>query len=183
MSEPKIRFLSTRNLKHEDDGTPYFEKVTEFSHFEFIDRKWIVDKEKTTVEKFTPEQVGLFKSKTVLVAFPRENFNRETLKTVRGFFIQEIHVSVDSGKAFKNIWLNFVNGRLFKQYLDRGKYEGATCQISLTGAEDCINLRKGKAVRITEEKLKAMLKSGEISKNSVFEDENLSERIVYRARK
>lgn len=183
MSEQKPRFLSCQNLKHEEDGTPYFEKITEFSHYDFFAYKWIKDPEKTTIEKFTPEQVGLFKSKTVLVAFQRENVNTETLKTMRAWFTVEITVSVDSGKAFKNVWLNFVNGRLFKQYLDAGKYEGATCQISLTGEEDCINLRKGKAVRTTDDKLKAMLKSGEISKHLIFEDENLSNRTIYRARK
>jgi hypothetical protein len=181
--EERIRKRSERNLKNEEDGTPYFEKVIFTEHFDFFDRKWKEDMEKRTVEKLTPEQIGLFKSKTVLVSFDRENVNTETLKTMRAHFLMELHVSVDAGKENKYLWLNFVNGRLFKQYLNAGKYAGFTCEISLSGSESCLNIRKGKVVRTTDARLAELLKSGEISEHLIFEDENLSSRTIYRARK
>ena len=164
-----------RTLEHKFDGTPYFKLVTTIQEFDMFERKWKVRKDLETIQELAPSEIGLFREKEILVAFPRTAVDTRTLKTLSAWFVQKLKVSVDQGKAHRNIWLSLTNGKIFIQHLGfNGKYSGLTCQANLNNTEPALIIQRiGKPRRISSERLDSMLRAKEIS--MTFADEKLGE--------
>jgi hypothetical protein len=166
MSEkPRQKFFTSRTLEHRFDGSPYFKTVTFVEEFDTLERIWIKRRDLDVTIEQTPSEIGLFKEKEILVAFPRTATDMRTLKTLSAWFVQKLKVSVDQGKAFRHVWLSLTNGKIFVQWLGfNGRYSGLTTQANLDGTESCLVVQKvGKPRRISRERLDAMVRAQEIS--------------------
>lgn len=167
MSEqkPRLKTSSSRTLQHRIDGSPYFKTVTETQEFDTFERRWVRRRNLDVAIEQTPAEIGLFREKDILVAFPRTATDMRTLKTLSAWFVQKLKVSVDEGKAHRHVWLSLTNGKIFVQHLGfNGKYSGLTTQANLDGTGECLTIQKiGKPKRISRERLDEMLRAKDIS--------------------
>lgn len=130
---------SNTHLKHEADGTPYFEKTVHVKVFDPYLQVWVKNKSKTQVLKESLESHGLVKSCDGALIIKRTAFDEKTFKEKSALFLQKIEIKIPEEKQYKHVYLSNVGSgrRICLVNLDRslGRYCGFTVHVELNEPE------------------------------------------------
>jgi hypothetical protein len=151
---PHTKTLTWQVLKHEPNGSPYFEKTTEIHEFDAYFQKWVKKSELTKVEKLKPEQIGLVKNLDFQIIIKRSAISESTLTKKTGFFLQRYKVSIPKEKRYNDDYISMPKGvkRPHINHLAQslGNYCGFCEAISPNDTEYIKKVGTAKRITVTE---------------------------------
>lgn len=174
------RKTSDTRLRHEANGTPYFEKTIHTKNYDFETHRWVMDKSKDEIVKLTPEQKGLKKQCEGALLLKRSAFDEKTFKQRSSFFLQKLEIKIPDEKQYKFVYLSETASRKGMCLVNLDQALGRSCGFTVAldlGETDFVR-GVGEAEKITDEKARELLKAKKVF--GIFsERSNGLEREVY----